>query len=366
MQAQRQDHKPAPVSHQRGLTIMEVLVALSVLALLVALTLPALQSARERSRQLQCADRLRAFGTALHAFAATRQRLPPGAVPSGYTVELASQATARSGPSLPQRVHVIRHSPHVLLLPWLDQATLYDALVQTVDDREPWDPQQDTAPARQPLPAFRCPSDPARRGNNIRVCSGAGPGFHDHREQQVPPQGGAFSDSTGHTFAEFHDGLSTTVAASERIVATRGATRFSAAEHYWFSNVYSLLRRLPSADEMQNVCEISGTPPSSWYPNVGQSWSRPGYDFTWYNHIVAPNSRQADCTVNGLGTQFPAEHSGNHGFSSAGSHKASSYHRGGLNVLMLDGSVRFHSNSVALAVWRALATRAGGEPLSDL
>ena len=44
---------------------------------------------------------------------------------------------------------------------------------------------------------------------------------------------------------------------------------------------------------------------------------------------------------------------------------ARSHHGGGVNVLLLDGSVRFVGNDVAPATWRALGTRAGGEVVGD-
>ncbi|WP_368411343.1 H-X9-DG-CTERM domain-containing protein [Paludisphaera mucosa] len=44
---------------------------------------------------------------------------------------------------------------------------------------------------------------------------------------------------------------------------------------------------------------------------------------------------------------------------------ARSFHAGGLNALLLDGSVRFIKNTIALPTWRALGTRAGGEVVSD-
>ena len=52
-------------------------------------------------------------------------------------------------------------------------------------------------------------------------------------------------------------------------------------------------------------------------------------------------------------------------FPAAGAFGARSFHSGGVNVLMMDGAVRFVGDSVDLATWRALGTRAGGAPLED-
>ena len=43
---------------------------------------------------------------------------------------------------------------------------------------------------------------------------------------------------------------------------------------------------------------------------------------------------------------------------------ASSFHPGGINVLLMDGTVRFIKSGISLTVWQALGTRAGGEIIS--
>ena len=61
-----------------GWTLVECLVVLAVLGLLLAVAGPALQAARESSRQVQCGNRLRQLGLALQAYGAVKERLPIG------------------------------------------------------------------------------------------------------------------------------------------------------------------------------------------------------------------------------------------------------------------------------------------------
>lgn len=68
---------------------------------------------------------------------------------------------------------------------------------------------------------------------------------------------------------------------------------------------------------------------------------------TCYNHILPPNAHDLDCVIN----SNPEV-----GYTGARAH-----HGAGVNVLFLDGSTRFISDSVELNVWRAMATRSGGE-----
>jgi prepilin-type processing-associated H-X9-DG protein len=82
----------------------------------------------------------------------------------------------------------------------------------------------------------------------------------------------------------------------------------------------------------------------------GWNWLLGGLRHTWYDHIVSPNSVIPDCLES---------------FSIAGGGSglatARSFHDGGVNVAMADGSARFVSSSIDVKVWRALGTRNGGE-----
>ena len=85
----------------------------------------------------------------------------------------------------------------------------------------------------------------------------------------------------------------------------------------------------------------------TWNPLRGEQWINGHYGNTLYNHFYTPNQPgKWDC----------GNASGNKGLTAARSN-----HTGGVNVLFADGSVHFVRDSVALATWRALATRDGGE-----
>lgn len=332
-----------------GFTMVELLVALSVIALLAALLIPAVMSARESSRRTQCTSHLRQFGQALHGYEAARGRFPPA------TVESESRGTP--GVSYSNQ----HYAPHVHLLAYLEQEPLF----QQIDVSRPaiptWDPAHVLECANVTIPVFLCPSDGSRRGTNYRVCTGIGPGAFDD-PGGAHPAGGAFSDMRGHSAADFQDGLSNTVAASERIQSDEDPSDFDAERDYWFSNAFLVVGRAPTADEMQVIAASLTAPPPAFYPHVGQSWLNSGYDYTWYNHVTTPNAPLPDCSVNGLQSN-PRDPPGSslHSPSLSGLHKASSRHSGGVNVLLVDGAVRFINESVDLAVWRAMATRKGAE-----
>lgn len=336
-------HKPMlnRRSCRRGFTQLELLVVMTILAILAALVVPAVQRARESSRRTQCTNHLRNIGEAIQQYEGAHGRFPP---------MIAYQETlplVRPHHDRPDQVL----SPHALLLPHLDQVNVFNQIYAGEIGSMGGNPAENVyPPLRTPLPIYLCPSDGGDFGNNYRVCTG----------QDVAYGDGAFSDMAGRRSGEFPDGLSNTAAVSEVLKSDLDFDRYS-REDYWVSGASSL-QPLPGRDEMIEICaSLSPPPPAEYfYPWVGFTWGLAGYDYTWYNHAVGPNSNVPDCTVNGHQSFKLA----NWSFSIRGVHKASSRHPGGVNVLFMDGSIQFISDSIDLGVWRSLGTRDGHEVAS--
>src|SRR5206468_6961899 len=102
----------------RGFTLVELLVVIAIIGVLVALLLPAVQSAREAARRMQCTNNMRQMGLALHNFHDTNLCLPPGGVATstGPTI-------AHTKFSIPTNVI---HSWGVFIYPYLEQKSLSD------------------------------------------------------------------------------------------------------------------------------------------------------------------------------------------------------------------------------------------------
>src|SRR5436190_7695238 len=88
---------------RRAFTLIELLVVIAIIAVLIALLLPAVQQAREAARRSQCKNNLKQFGLAMHNYHDTYKVFPSASGGNGF-------------------------SPHARILPYMDQAPLYNTL----------------------------------------------------------------------------------------------------------------------------------------------------------------------------------------------------------------------------------------------
>ena len=105
---------------------------------------------------------------------------------------------------------------------------------------------------------------------------------------------------------------------------------------------------------LQTACGSVGATTSSFYPYAGGSWYYGTYDQTWYNHAFAPNSKIPDCAAEAIIAQRGPK-------TTYALVAARSGHNQGVNCVFMDGHTGFISNEIDLAVWMAIASRAGSE-----
>ena len=319
----------------RGFTLIELLVVIAIIAVLIALLLPAVQAAREAARRTQCKNNLKQLGLALHNYESTHRVFPPGSL--GYPFVW---------------------SPQAQLLPYIEQGHLQSLLVFQVPPMvafgagfDPVAVAQNETAAKSPVPLFTCPSDKERVPNSlyggISYPANAGSGIN---QIGVAADDGSVSNADGVIFQrsrigfrDVTDGTSNTAAFGEQLLGD-GVNSAPAANDFRRRVV-----ELPMATQTTEVaCTAAGAP--AWSGQRGAKWINGHMADAMYNHYFVPNAKVPDC------------HNGFHNFAIT---SARSAHTGGVQVALVDGSVRFVSENLDLTIWRGIATRDGGEVISE-
>lgn len=340
---------------RRGISQVEVLVVIVIMAILFAILLPAVQSMRATSQRTACGNNLRQLGLALHGFDDTNGHFPS------------------HGGVAPEHRNWI-----MSLLPWIDPArenaiaALYaEGAVREAASggdsprvRFVWD--QINA-RREVIPWLQCPADPYPSARNTSYFGNAGTSLLWHGDDGLfryahDPEWniyGALGDYGGIkncrggfvTRDAVRDGLTHTAAIGEGLHAPspRGYVDHP-ARFFWklpqgydldtpFEQLVDNCREVPPHDPVRYGWQRNGGPGNGWNDkgSVGS---------VTYYHAMLPNT--ASCEFPGTSYVTTA-----------------SYHHGGVNSLFADGHLYFVSDSVDEGVWRAWGTRAGGEVFSE-
>ncbi|MEX0728700.1 MAG: DUF1559 domain-containing protein, partial [Planctomycetaceae bacterium] len=236
-----------------GFTLIEVLVSIGIVSLLIALTAPAVQQARESSRRLECLNNLKQLGLAASAHQATHGYFPYSTGGINADLDLINNI-----------------STHVRMLPYLDQANVFNrvdmAELGNGSDGSPPTSESNAALLAITIPVFLCPSDDAPPGaNNYRGNFGVGPAHHG-RPENGPP--GAFQFWKQMRDAQFMDGLSNTILFSEKLVGDFREDSFTS----WRDSFFFTSASIETVADAEAAC---GFPPSANPPHDsygGSSW----------------------------------------------------------------------------------------------
>jgi prepilin-type processing-associated H-X9-DG protein len=293
---------------------MELLVVIAILAILLALLLPAVQKVREAANRLVCGSHLRQLAIGIHAFEQDHGRLP-------YN----TQRYALGDWSWEYHQAQRNWSWLARLLPYIEQDALY---------RRGNIPQntfgQSRAALATPIPLLFCPSDDARHR----------PVATDRNELGGQPI--ALTNYKGVSGSNWCWGDWVFFGPSGSCDGLHLGDGL-----FWREDQHTPLRLGQIRDGTSNTFMIGEDLPAK---NAFCSWP-------YANHAVGtcgigPNARRAD------GAEYPVRDWEN-------VYSFRSRHPGGLQFAYADGSVRYVKNHIALSIYRALASRAGGEVVAD-
>lgn len=358
-------------ARRRAFTLVELLVVIAIIGILVGLLLPAVQAAREAARRMQCSNNLKQLGLAMMNYESTHRRFPmAGMVDADFSVQ------AR-------------------LLPYVEQSNLNNLL----DYAQPafTGPYNAKVPNpafvkafATPLPLFLCPSDAASSVTSVSV---NGTGYSYGGLNYMVSYGSGMStaydlrwrtDGIVHQrstkgFRDISDGASNTVVISESVRSVGDDMTLPAGSLPRFPYQYTLngSNGVSSALNAVPGLKASGSGWSSYVdangmifnPQLDTFWSTftqwrggnssalRGRGISWAfggamnsltNGYQTPNNRIPDIVVHFTGFFGPR-----------------SFHTGGANVALADGSVQFLTNGIDAAMHRALHSCNGGEVVGE-
>ncbi len=313
------------LSGRRGFTLIELLVVIAIIAILIGLLLPAVQKVREAAARMKCQNNMKQVALALQNYHDVNQKFPLGQYNNFY---------ANDAP-------YIRGCWIHLTLPYLEQNPLFASFEAAQPGNGNWallSPNKDTL-----IPALVCPTDPnggktaTRDGNNI------------------PAAGNAFQTQGLHTNVVVCAGSLGVInpgQVTNGIFAVKSKTQIA---HITDGTSNTLLVSEIALVPDTTVNDLRGRYNNSWYGN------------SWFVTLNTPNSTVAD-RVGYQGISTTKSPSTDVGTGTAAANavglNARSYHTGGVNVAMADGSVRSISNGVNAQNWAFMGTHQGGEVVS--
>jgi prepilin-type N-terminal cleavage/methylation domain-containing protein len=358
----------------RGFTLVELLVVIAIIGVLVALLLPAVQSAREAARRTSCNNKLKQSALALHNYESTYGTFPARQGGSGTLFDVNKT---------PNPTHCLILAGWVALLPFTEQQALFEQ-VQSIQTQ----PFADNVWTNAQPAHLQCPSDNGKTDPNpgrilhglssYAFCSG-----DDYASSQVDPgerqnqtlaatmlpikNRGIFGRHSYTRMAEITDGTSNTIALGERSrpakVQDKGACAIDASAS---PNSYVPL----SCRALFNGQSYNASATMFTSDNApGYRWAAGNAYFAALSTILPPNS--------GVCVFGPSGSISAH--LSFGIWTATSEHPSGVQVALADGSTRFVSNNIdcgnlavvapaadsgsgsPYGVWGAMGTKSGGD-----
>jgi len=299
---------------EHGFTLVELLVVIAIIGILIGMLLPAVQMVRESARRIACANNIRQLGLSMHNYESTKQHLPSGWAENGYTWG-------------------------VEILPFVEQQNLYNS----IEPGASWTRGANEIAAATVVSIARCPTSPlddhydhngvsdrvpadyrASIGSNVRGDSGPKlPGSLSTRDSNP---NGIFWGCSKTKFGSIIDGLSNTIFISESRTDPTFNKDGNSSDHWFIGS--------PNIDgfECGDRATGGGTGGGDYSEVVGSG-------------IVQMNARIFDPSLHGALIEI----------------SFGSYHFGGMNVVLGDGSTHFISEEIDTTAYRATFSRNGGE-----
>ena len=322
------------MKRNNGFTLVELLVVIAIIGILIGLLLPAVQAAREAARRMQCTNNLKQLGLAAQNHHDVQKYLPS----ASYQVQFKSKYSGKDAWG--------RWSGLVVMLPYMEQNSLYTMAINNIENGAvPWTTGTDYAACHM-VDGFLCPSDGSGKTNegdrgrtSYHLNRGDMSLNWDWNEYR-----GAFSNGAQHamTLADLNDGTSNTIFFAETCIGRQGTNEkvkggivllggnYNNGHTTSWTNFYFTPAVCAAARGSDGDIAAGYNVGMTHDQLPGQRWIDSHEPYTQFWTILPPNS--PNCAYDGQESSCRTA--------------ASSYHSGGVNVCMGDGSVRFVSETV--------------------
>lgn len=323
--------RPAPrcplVKRSRlGFTLVELLVVIAIIGVLVGLLLPAVQSAREAARRLQCSNNLKQIGLAMHNYHDTFLAFPKNQM---WWNGNRNGNPKRPGPGADTGNGI---SWRALILPFLEQSPLHEQINFRLPSSSKVGTPSNLDIARMPMPAYLCPSDVGhadgvnKSGNQYLWSNWAFP----HTSPRDAPVG---------------------VTSYKGITGNGYDNRFTVSP---FPEAMFDRRRGP-AIKMRDT--VDGTSNTLFVGEISPEWYAWPSWFSWHAPFSTHRSpNHVHRIYRRVGSRTASQHGWTEGFT------ANSFHPGGCHFLLVDGSIQFVTETIDLTAYQQLGHPQDGKP----
>ncbi|MBQ9872951.1 MAG: DUF1559 domain-containing protein [Thermoguttaceae bacterium] len=366
--------------NRNGFTLVELLVVIAIIGILIGLLLPAVQAAREAARRMQCTNNLKQLGIAVHNYHDTNTALPAARAFLGKSGQNGQMGSGHGG----------NFSTFVFLLPFIEQQPRWTEILSYTEPtfnpyiEQPWyggDYKANNLKAlSDAIPAYNCPSDgmskqPSTDGHfsaRTNYMTSRGDSLWNNERQPVDEADSRAKNSNRGVFWIYEfpnmsvvtDGTSNTIAFAETVTANGQGGRQIKGNTFYVSSMYDGNSRPLNCLAIKNGTEATQDAMTNCWR--GQRFQDGRVPHTSFETLLPPNS--PSCVYA-------------NGDSGWGCMSAQSNHSGGVNCAMLDGSVRFVSDTIdagsassyvvcsgksPFGVWGAMGSSAGGETTSNM